>query len=68
MSDKKINEIVEEFKSDFSGSNDYMSGVNDASYSMLRKILKFFDKNKSDVTSVLENENVYIFSENEILK
>ena len=36
--EQEINEFVEEFKTHFSGSSDYMSGVNDGAYSMLRKI------------------------------
>jgi transcription initiation factor IIF auxiliary subunit len=36
--EEKMNEFVEEFKTKFSGSVDYMSGVNDGAYSMYRKL------------------------------
>jgi ribosomal protein L20 len=47
--EKEINDFVEEFKTHFSGSTDYLSGVNDAAYSMYRKIASDISGEKEDV-------------------
>jgi len=39
MTGAEITKFIENFKTTFSGSSDYMSGINDAAYTLLRDIL-----------------------------
>lgn len=50
MTEEKLNEIAESFKAAFSGSVDFLSGVNEATYSLLREAKAkefFFDQDES---------------------
>jgi len=54
MEEKQINEIVENFKKDFSGSTDYLSGVNDAAYSMFRYMLKHLETGNKKIVKLVK--------------
>jgi hypothetical protein len=66
--ESEINRVSEEIKKEFSGSNDYLSGVNDATYTIVRKVLKCLKENKSNIQSGLKDNDVYCFSINDIFK
>jgi hypothetical protein len=41
MKDRDFNGIIEKLKNDFSGSNDYLSGVNDGMYHLMHKLKEY---------------------------
>jgi len=66
--EKQITEISEQLKKNYSGSAEFLSGINEATYSIVRNVIECLEANKSNIQSGLKDNSVYSFSIKEIFK
>lgn len=58
---QNLSKIISAFEDGFSGSNDYICGVNDATYSLLAKLIE--DKDDLFIRAVINARDKHIESE-----